>query len=599
MLLNDPAELSFTQIADAYVELRKEGKSISVQEFADAVPAYRDEIISRLPAMVLLEDMFGANPEREFQIGADTEISGCLIEKEIGRGTSAVVFKAHQKDFDRKVAMKVIKRSHDIARLDVECRAMARLDHSNIIQPYSFARHDDCDCLIMRYVDGYSLHQLIDRDCDYHGTKIASQLTVDWDQFAVLASDAADALAHAHSHGIVHRDVKPSNLMVDRNGKVWVMDFGLTKMLNEPLALSTTGQAIGTPRFMAPEQLQGVCDERSDIYSLGLTLYALATGSTKHVNTALSDANDSDYVITNLSEVNPDMPHELARVVMKACQLDPGDRYQTAREMRLVLDRFLAGRVPDRRRRNRKKDRFYIRNVVRKAAIATAILVAVSVGWASSLPVNEVAPAASADLQVNPRISEHPTLLDNLVDQESDDLDSLVAGLVKRHIDDAMDSIHLPVSVSNRLRSRIADLIDNNGIHDETVRELISTYRQSTLADGTRVLRLSRIIDRSSLSLVEKRNGIESIWKLAHFVVKQRIQKQEAEQIEWLLTFNRAMSASELNATPFSDNRIRSWLQHVNSRLNQERPFQEIDSVDDEIEALFDSLQSGVSRGST
>ena len=132
--------------------------------------------------------------------------------------------------------------------------------------------------LIMKLIEGYSFDQLLEDECDHNGTIWLNELRSNWQKFAQVALDIVSGLEHAHEKGLIHRDIKPSNLMLDKNGRVWITDFGLVKTANYTHSMSHTGDAIGTPRFMSPEQLRGECDFRSDIYSLGLTLYEVATG---------------------------------------------------------------------------------------------------------------------------------------------------------------------------------------------------------------------------------------------------------------------------------------------------------------------------------
>lgn len=128
----------------------------------------------------------------------------------------------------------------------------------------------------MKYIDGRSLDKLLQPDADYSSQALLAHLQGDWHFFATMAARVADGLQHTHELGLVHRDIKPANLLLDSNRKVWITDFGLAKICD--FARSVSGDAIGTPRYMAPEQLRGVCDVRSDIYSLGITLYELAGG---------------------------------------------------------------------------------------------------------------------------------------------------------------------------------------------------------------------------------------------------------------------------------------------------------------------------------
>ena len=596
MLFEDPNELSFTEIAEAYIALRRDGKSISIEQFADAVPAYRDEILSRLPVMVLLSDALSEDQKAERESGSvlarDTMISGCRVEEEIGRGAAAVVFRAYQPDFDRKVAIKVMSNRCGKdwqTRFSIERRAMAKLDHPNIVQPYAYVQYDEFSCLIMKFVDGYSLDKLIKQDCDYQGHIIASRLKSDWDLFAAIAADAADALSHAHNNGIIHRDIKPSNLLVDNDLKLWVTDFGLTKLLDEQLSLSRTGDAIGTPRFMAPEQLQGTCDERSDIFSLGLTLYALAAGSAGHIDVSFDDNRASDRVITELRKLNAEVPPELAKVIMKACRLDPGERYQSAEELRVVFKRYLAGRVPDRRSLARNQRRFYIRNFRRKVAYVCVTGLASVVCWVGIQSIDQAKLDETAATVPSTKIINNNTFIDGLVDSDPDTIDVIVKDVVRQHIDASANSINLSVGEANVLHSKVDLLLADQNLSDKSIKDLVHHYQSSALSDAVRLLRLTRVVKRSGLPIDEKNQGVGTVRQLAFMVAKRMMGKAEGEMLEKLLTFDRMMKSSELNSTQFSDKRIRDWLAEVRSRIPQHMS---TETISGEIEELFEEFNA-------
>jgi hypothetical protein len=161
----------------------------------------------------------------------------------------------------------------------------------------------------------------------------------------------AEALQHAHDRGILHRDIKPANLLLDADGVVWVADFGLAKAMSHD-DLSRTGDLVGTLRYMAPERFQGACDARSDIYSLGLTLYELATLRPAH------ESADRAEMIRKIAEAEPSRPREidpsipldLETVILKAIDPDPKRRYPSAAELAEDLARFVEGRPVQARR---------------------------------------------------------------------------------------------------------------------------------------------------------------------------------------------------------------------------------------------------------
>ncbi len=214
----------------------------------------------------------------------------------------------------------------------------------------------------MLFVDGTSLdHLLLERwdgkSCEASAVTHENEfIASDFQLIARMGADVAAALEHAHARGTIHRDIKPANLILDKTGKIWVRDFGLAKLCDDDSDISHTGDLIGTPRYMAPEQLRGHADERSDVYSLGVTLYELASGSRAWDNANHCELlkSRSVFELPNVEEINTSIPDTLARIIMRACAHDPEDRYQTAGELQHVLNQFAHGEVVcDRRLRPR------------------------------------------------------------------------------------------------------------------------------------------------------------------------------------------------------------------------------------------------------
>jgi predicted Ser/Thr protein kinase len=194
----------------------------------------------------------------------------------LGKGGMGAVYKARQPSLDRLVAVKILPPEVGAdatfsERFTREARALARLNHQNIVAVYDFGRANDSYYFIMEYVDGATLRQLV----DVGKLQPAEALSI--------VPQICDALQFAHDEGIVHRDVKPDNILLDSKGRVKVADFGLAKLLDRApadISLTGTNQVMGTPHYMAPEQMQGSpdVDHRADIYSVGVVFYEMLTG---------------------------------------------------------------------------------------------------------------------------------------------------------------------------------------------------------------------------------------------------------------------------------------------------------------------------------
>jgi len=341
--------------------------------------------------------MLDASPEPRRRPGTlepEVTLGDFVIERRLGSGGMGVVYQARQISLDRVVALKVLgdalNRPEDIARFRREAQAVARLDHPHIAGVHYIGQDESLCYMALEYVDGASLRRVIDAlDRDpkltieaaldslasaedlppvvrYDAPTVTmpspvpqgSQLpppaptykTTSTDHIrrcVELVRDAAMALAHAHERGVIHRDVKPENLLLDRSGKVRLIDFGVARFF-EDVTITSTGQIVGTPTYMSPEQVTGrlEVDHRTDIYSLGLVLFELLTlgravdaptreGVLRHVVTK---------ALPPVATLNKAVSPALMAVVHKASAKDPDDRYQSAEAFAEDLQNVLDGK---------------------------------------------------------------------------------------------------------------------------------------------------------------------------------------------------------------------------------------------------------------
>ncbi len=334
------------------------------------------------------------------------------IVREVGRGGMGVVYEAIQESLGRRVALKTLTArpvldAHLQKRFEREARAAAGLHHSNIVPVFGVGHEGGVRYYAMQFIEGEGLDRIL-RQMRAHrraGAGVPGPFAQDggavpeaelaWELWsghlpagsgsgriesapgpvpdrpaglpkahpprgnrpyyaavARLGRQAAEALAYAHAQGILHRDVKPSNLLLDRQGTVWVTDFGLAKAVGEQEDLTQSGDLVGTLRYLAPERLSGRCDVRSDVYSLGLTLYELvtlrpafeATDRNKLVQDVLHGA------ILRPRRLAPDLPRDLETILLKATAREPAQRYARAGALADDLRCFLEQR-PIRARR--------------------------------------------------------------------------------------------------------------------------------------------------------------------------------------------------------------------------------------------------------
>ncbi|MGH7614488.1 MAG: serine/threonine-protein kinase [Gemmatimonadales bacterium] len=331
----------------------------------------------------------------------------------LGQGGFAVVFRVRDLALNRDVAVKVMDAAGAPSpllaeRFVREAQTIARLEHPHIVPIYEVGQPGDLLYIVMRCVDGPSLRQLL-------GT--SKRLSIG--DAARVARAVADALAYAHTESIVHRDVKPDNILLDKRGHVLVTDFGIAKAAQAATAaqLTTEGMIIGTPQYMSPEQAAGdAVDGRSDIYSLGIVLYQMLTGAPPFDGDSSAKIIAQQLTATppDIRRARPDVTPELAAVLDRTLAKDPADRYQTAGD----VSRALVGALPTAARdrvqpRRRQLLRLAFKSLVGVGAAGCLAVIAFAAGavavfwYALSEPADVSRGAAVPDSLAQTLIARH------------------------------------------------------------------------------------------------------------------------------------------------------------------------------------------------
>jgi len=258
------------------------------------------------------------------------------ITELIGQGGMANVYKATDVLDNRVVAVKILKREFSendefLRRFRNESKAIAVLSHPNIVKIYDMGFSEKIQYIAMEYIDGITLKEYID-----------SERVLNWKDAVHFIIQILRALQHAHNRGIVHRDIKPQNIMLLTDGTIKVMDFGIAKFAREE-SMTATDQAIGTVHYISPEQARGdVTDEKSDIYSVGVMFYEMLTGQ-KPFDTD-NPVSIAVMHIKNIPvrprDINPNIPSGLEEIIMHAMEKDAENRYQTASDMIRDIEAF-------------------------------------------------------------------------------------------------------------------------------------------------------------------------------------------------------------------------------------------------------------------
>ncbi len=370
-------------LAEEFAQRCRSGGCPSITQYSQQYPELADEIREVFPAIAMMEQL----SRKEETIRADSrrlvEINRHMVDRlgdyrivrVIGRGGMGIVYEAVQESLGRTVAVKVltaniVNQPKHLKRFVREAQAAAMLHHTNIVPVFGVGHDNDLHYYVMQYIDGVGFDQLIDQrrrqavngtdatpaesraTAQSSGTSPAPRGSAgtttgthfSWRQIAEYGVQISRAVDYAHRQGILHRDIKPANLLVDTHGTVWVTDFGLAKVFGDE-GLTQSGDVFGTVRYMAPEQFEGRSDEASDIYSVGLTLYELATlqPAFREEDTKKLMLRITQQGVPHPRVISPSIPLDLETIILKASAFDPPHRYATAGELAEDLRRFLDG----------------------------------------------------------------------------------------------------------------------------------------------------------------------------------------------------------------------------------------------------------------
>jgi serine/threonine protein kinase len=361
-------------LASEYADKARQGQNPSIDSYVERYPDMEAEIRDLFPMVAALEqwksdrenEVLRAQLPDQFKL---KQLGDCRIVREIGRGGMGVVFEAIEGSIERSVAVKLLPWRismvpHRQERFEREAQTIAKLRHANIVPIFRFGRHEDYAYYVMQYVESVDLGHIIaalserrqvspaqeirdsaSDDLPAAGTAERKGLKHDsWKAFARIGVQVAQALRHAHRKGVLHNDVKPGNLLIDAAGKVFVTDFGLAEPLN-PDSSEVDETVNGTLRYMAPERFQGICDETSDVYSLGITLFELVTQQSAFDTDSQVGLINAIIAgeVRQVGEMSCEIPTDLAAVITKAISLEPDHRYQSAGELASDLLRYING----------------------------------------------------------------------------------------------------------------------------------------------------------------------------------------------------------------------------------------------------------------
>ncbi|HTU88532.1 MAG TPA: protein kinase [Gemmataceae bacterium] len=474
------------EVVEEFTNRLQRGESIDVESYVRKHPEHAERLRQLLPALALLDDLgrsVSAVADSAVAESRECSLAGVLgdfrIVREVGRGGMGVVYEAEQVSLRRRVALKVLPFAatmdpRHLQRFHNEAQAAACLHHTNIVPVYFVGSERGVHFYAMQFIDGQPLsehiHQMrrLEKKAPTAGEEMtavyqsppgevastplpAAEMTpltgegrhsrAYYRKVAELGIQAAEALDHAHQLGIVHRDIKPANLLLDGRGNLWVTDFGLAHVQHGEASLTGTGQMVGTPRYMSPEQALAKrvpIDHRTDVYSLGVTLYELLA-----LRPAFT-SEDRHELLRQIAFEEPAKPRRLERavpaeletIVLKAMEKRPQDRYATAQELaddlrRWLLDQPIRARRPTLLQRAQKWLRR--RPGVKWAAVAVLLVVAAAAVLSTVVVQREKLRTQAALAAESKRRQQTRDALDAMTSQLMEDWLSKQGAVLPKH----------------------------------------------------------------------------------------------------------------------------------------------------------------------
>lgn len=359
-------------LASEFIDRVRRGENPQIDDYVMRYPHLAEQIRDLFPMVAALENWKSDREAEclrrqlpdEFHI---EQLGDCRIVREIGRGGMGVVFEARQGPLQRRVAVKLLPWRFSMVpqrqeRFEIEARTIARLQHPQIVPIYGFGTHEGYAYYVMPFMECLSLSRVIEvlreRPLVMFEAEIAALTGASsppvsgsprglrrdsWKAFARIGVQVAQTLKYAHGEGVIHNDVKPANLLIDRTGRVFVTDFGLAEQLDADSAQPE--QLTGTLRYMAPERFSGVSSAASDQYALGITLLELVTQEPAF---AVEDRGQLIELITSGQgqrprEIEPSVPVDLESIICRATARLPEERYESCIALATDLIRFING----------------------------------------------------------------------------------------------------------------------------------------------------------------------------------------------------------------------------------------------------------------
>lgn len=521
-----------------------------------------EPIIKDLPVHSLIESSLKLDPT--LSILESFQHTNYEIQEELGRGTSSVVFRSRDRSAGGSFALKLMKNTstpETESRLTREIENLIRLNHPNVVSIIDKGVIEDHVYLVMNLVEGCSIGDLFNESPSLLASYWLADLKNDWSRLAIWGKEIASALEYLHAENIFHGNLNPTNILVNREGRCLIADFGLASVMEHDLEGSQCGGVSRFLRYRALEQLCGITDQRSDVYSLGRTLYELAC-----IAGELPPQSYNRVELPPICDVNPNVPADLGQVIDKACDKVADHRFQNARELEAVLQRFLEGKSPCDRRRpgKRMSDQEFKALQKRKGRnmiLGTAGVFALS--FVSVFAFNVITTKSE------PTNSENQTMPDLRVSEtqqvSAPAIEANDAGVQERleettNPPSAKDMENSPVALSESESAKPAEDVSHDAPKSSELRGLKEGSLELSRNASDKVLALMTTLDSSGLSIEEKLQGKQTLERFAKAVLSNKIPSSEAEHLLSALFLGNTAKLEQMGEIQVPERAFASWL---------------------------------------
>jgi pentatricopeptide repeat protein len=447
-------------------------------------------------------------PKKELTTGS-TFAGRYQIIEELGKGGMGRVYKVLDQETNEKIALKLIKPEiaadkNSVERFCNELTTARKISHKNICRMYDLGRDKGSYFIAMEYVPGEDLKSFIRQAAPLSAARTIS-----------IAKQVCEGLSEAHKLGVVHRDLKPQNIMIDKLGHVRIMDFGIARTIKAK-RITGAGTMIGTPEYMSPEQVEGKeVDQRSDLYSLGVILYEMVTGQVPFTGDTpfTIGVKHKSEVPKDPLELNPQMPDDLGRIILKCLEKDKGKRFQSAGEVRSDLEGVEAAipfteRIVPKRKTLTSKEitvTFGLRKILIPALAAAGLIIGAVIIW-RLIPNKGLAPVIQGD---------EPTIAVLYFENNSgkEGLDHWRSGLSELMITDLNQSKFVRVLSSDRIYSLMdgLDLLEKAKYSTEDLMNVANQGGASHVLKGSFITAGGQFIINAALMNMRSSEAVSSI----------------------------------------------------------------------------------------